>query len=89
MLTTPFWCDNDSECNVDKIRAMGRNVRGHALNGNRRMKKIKVLQMNKGSADHDTKLDLVMFKVREQKADILFLSEANLKFSDPKCISNL
>ena len=35
--------------------------------------------MNKGSADYDIKQDMLMFNVKEQNADIIFVSEANFK----------
>ena len=75
--------------NLLKVKADKANVIAHTVNGNKRVKKLKILQMNKGSADYDIKQDMLMFNVKEQNADIIFVSEANFKHSDPSKKANL
>ena len=83
ILTTPVWDNNNIENSNNKTRALGRNSVMHALNGNLKYKKIKVIQINKGMADLISKNYLIMFVSKEPKSDITFISEANYRFDDP------
>merc|ERR1711954_429083 len=50
----------------------------------KKVKKYRILQMNKGTADFQLKQDLVKFNIKEKDADITLITEAN---HDPNNIS--
>ena len=50
----------------------------------KKVKKYRILQMNKGTADFQLKQDLVKFNIKENDADITLITEAN---HDPNDIS--
>ena len=49
----------------------------------KKTKSYKILQLNKGNSDFDSKQDQINFIIKEEKADIVFISEANNKHTDP------
>ena len=81
----------DKDTSVNKMNNVDIHVKDNNVNTkadkqdkdkNQKIKKIKILQMNKGTADLENKADLVNFNIKENGADIIFLSEANHKFTD-------
>ena len=88
----------DKDTSVNKMNNVDIHVKDNNVNTkadkqdkdkNQKIKKIKILQMNKGTADLENKADLVNFNIKENGADIIFLSEANHKFTDDSKKANL
>ena len=73
-LTIPVWDNDDNENCYDKFTASTNNSSTHAKNGNHKTKKIKIIQINKGSADLENRIDLLMTNIREQSVDIAIIS---------------
>ena len=84
ILTYPVWNNDDQENCFDKFTASANNALTHAKNGNNKIIRIIIIQINKGSADIDNKIDLLMANINNQSTDLAVISEANYKYNDPR-----
>ena len=69
--------NNMTEKHSDKVNANKNNKLTHTINGNVKLDKIRVLQINKGLADVEVRQDLIRFNIKNNEGDLIFVSETN------------